>query len=232
MPICGFQVSDFPLWKLGDLLDETWVEEDVMNALAELLYYQRAALITYPVSPTHLYLPTSFLIDARYLYHQAPRVYSPELMAFRQRLNTTAVHVVGFLALSHHHYSAYVLHDGKLLHSDSLGHPALKDDLDILCWIFSGSSYTFPTDVVEVASPRQSATGPGSGSCGIASHDFIASYFELFHMPRWSSFSSAEFRNNALRNLVIFHEVAWQVIAVCLKDYGVWICNNIHTVGC
>jgi len=87
MPICGFQVSDFPLWKLGDLLDETRLEEDVINALAELLYYQRAVLITCPVSPTHLHLPTSFLIDARYLYHQIPRVYSPELMAFRQRLN-------------------------------------------------------------------------------------------------------------------------------------------------
>jgi hypothetical protein len=31
--IRGFQVSDFPLWKLGDLLDEAWAEEDVMNAL-------------------------------------------------------------------------------------------------------------------------------------------------------------------------------------------------------
>ncbi|KAF8231060.1 hypothetical protein L208DRAFT_1115927, partial [Tricholoma matsutake] len=88
----------------------------------------------------------------------------------------TAVHIIGFLALSCHHYSAYVLQDGKLLHSDSLGHSASKDDLDILSWIFSGSLYIFPTDVVEVASPQQSATGPGSGSCGIASHDFVASY--------------------------------------------------------
>jgi hypothetical protein len=63
-PICGFKVSDFLLWKLGDLLNKTWVKEDVMNALAELSYYQCASLITCPISPTHLYLPTSFLIDA------------------------------------------------------------------------------------------------------------------------------------------------------------------------
>ena len=36
--ICGLYGTDFPLWKLGELLDETWVGEDVLNGLAELLY--------------------------------------------------------------------------------------------------------------------------------------------------------------------------------------------------
>ncbi|PBK61693.1 hypothetical protein ARMSODRAFT_861747, partial [Armillaria solidipes] len=39
-PICGFYCTDFPLWKLGYLLDENWVEEDVMNAAAELCYFR------------------------------------------------------------------------------------------------------------------------------------------------------------------------------------------------
>ncbi|KAK0243563.1 hypothetical protein EDD85DRAFT_762406, partial [Armillaria nabsnona] len=38
--ITGFHVTDFPLWKLADLLEEHWVEEDVMNAAAELVYFQ------------------------------------------------------------------------------------------------------------------------------------------------------------------------------------------------
>ncbi|KAJ7820498.1 hypothetical protein B0H13DRAFT_1466184, partial [Mycena leptocephala] len=37
--IFGFSVSDFPLRKLSCLLGEEWLHEDVLNALAELLYF-------------------------------------------------------------------------------------------------------------------------------------------------------------------------------------------------
>ncbi|KAJ7653251.1 hypothetical protein DFH06DRAFT_994401, partial [Mycena polygramma] len=36
--IFGFQSTQFPLWQLACLLGETWLEEDVVNALLELLY--------------------------------------------------------------------------------------------------------------------------------------------------------------------------------------------------
>ncbi|KAJ8582779.1 hypothetical protein M405DRAFT_687913, partial [Rhizopogon salebrosus TDB-379] len=39
-PIQGFHVTDFPLWRLGCLLDENWVDEDILNGMAELLYFQ------------------------------------------------------------------------------------------------------------------------------------------------------------------------------------------------
>ncbi|KAJ7159154.1 hypothetical protein C8R43DRAFT_882168, partial [Mycena crocata] len=43
LPICssirGFHVTAFPLWKLSCLLCEEWLHEDVLNALAELLYF-------------------------------------------------------------------------------------------------------------------------------------------------------------------------------------------------
>ncbi|KAF8959342.1 hypothetical protein BDZ97DRAFT_1667349, partial [Flammula alnicola] len=38
--IHGFFVTDFPLYKLGCLLGEKWLEEDVFNALAELSYFR------------------------------------------------------------------------------------------------------------------------------------------------------------------------------------------------
>ncbi|PBK75370.1 hypothetical protein ARMSODRAFT_876387, partial [Armillaria solidipes] len=60
--IAGFHVTDFPLWKLADLLEECWVEEDVMNAAAELVYFQLSVHLT---SRNFLFLPTTFLIDAR-----------------------------------------------------------------------------------------------------------------------------------------------------------------------
>ncbi|KAJ7801991.1 hypothetical protein B0H14DRAFT_2385922, partial [Mycena olivaceomarginata] len=37
-PITGFKITDFPLWKLACLLGETWLEEDIVNALLELAY--------------------------------------------------------------------------------------------------------------------------------------------------------------------------------------------------
>ncbi|TFK17223.1 hypothetical protein FA15DRAFT_605543, partial [Coprinopsis marcescibilis] len=38
--IQGFMVGTFPLYKLGTLLGEEWIEEDVLNALCELCYFR------------------------------------------------------------------------------------------------------------------------------------------------------------------------------------------------
>ncbi|KAJ6632357.1 hypothetical protein B0H10DRAFT_1771430, partial [Mycena sp. CBHHK59/15] len=56
--IFGFHVSDFPLWKLSCLLGEEWLHEDVLNVLAELLYFSAAAASD-TVDPPHVILPTS-----------------------------------------------------------------------------------------------------------------------------------------------------------------------------
>ncbi|KAJ7624629.1 hypothetical protein FB45DRAFT_751843, partial [Roridomyces roridus] len=56
-PVVGFRITDFPLWKLSCLLGETWLEEDVLNALLELLYLQEA--IKTRDDPSFLILPTS-----------------------------------------------------------------------------------------------------------------------------------------------------------------------------
>ncbi|KAF9486721.1 hypothetical protein BDN71DRAFT_1374270, partial [Pleurotus eryngii] len=38
-PLHGLFGSSFPLWKLGCLLNENWLEEDVLNATAEITYF-------------------------------------------------------------------------------------------------------------------------------------------------------------------------------------------------
>ncbi|KAE9395705.1 hypothetical protein BT96DRAFT_1043280 [Gymnopus androsaceus JB14] len=43
-PINGFQTSDYPLWKLGTLLHENYVDEEVINSLTELLYLRHGAI--------------------------------------------------------------------------------------------------------------------------------------------------------------------------------------------
>ncbi|KAJ7931974.1 hypothetical protein B0H13DRAFT_1857390 [Mycena leptocephala] len=58
--IFGFHVSDFPLWKLSCLLGEEWLHEDVLNALAELLYFMTVAE-SGAIDPPVAILPTSCL---------------------------------------------------------------------------------------------------------------------------------------------------------------------------
>ncbi|KAG1845542.1 hypothetical protein F4604DRAFT_1595513 [Suillus subluteus] len=74
--IQGFHVTKFPLWKLGCLLGENWVKEDVLNAMAKLLYFQLASASN--IIFTHfLFLLMSFL----YLYGQKPQVFSQNFTA-------------------------------------------------------------------------------------------------------------------------------------------------------
>ncbi|KIJ93310.1 hypothetical protein K443DRAFT_80373, partial [Laccaria amethystina LaAM-08-1] len=38
--ICGLSTNDVLLWRLATLLDEWWMDEDVFNAIVELLYFK------------------------------------------------------------------------------------------------------------------------------------------------------------------------------------------------
>ncbi|KAK6977353.1 hypothetical protein R3P38DRAFT_3476237, partial [Favolaschia claudopus] len=102
----GIYVSDFPLWKLSCLLGEDWLHEDVVNALSELLYFTAVAESD-AVDPPVVILPTSFLADAKYLYEQSPRLFSPNLVALRHRLRSAPVNVIYALNCFSDHYSTY-----------------------------------------------------------------------------------------------------------------------------
>ncbi|KAJ7234080.1 hypothetical protein C8J57DRAFT_1015711, partial [Mycena rebaudengoi] len=56
--IRGLRSTDFPLWKLSCLLREEWLHEDVLNALAELMYFSHAAG-SLEQNPDTLMLPTT-----------------------------------------------------------------------------------------------------------------------------------------------------------------------------
>jgi hypothetical protein len=70
-PIAGFHVMEFPLWKLGCLLNKEWLEEDILNAMVELLYF-RIAVMAKDIN--FLYLPTLTFNNARQLYNLHPCV--------------------------------------------------------------------------------------------------------------------------------------------------------------
>ncbi|KAF9005381.1 hypothetical protein BDZ89DRAFT_1145151 [Hymenopellis radicata] len=109
-PICGLFSTDFPMWKLGYLLAETWVEEDVMNGLAEVTYFRLAATQSRIL---HLYLPTTFLLNT--LESFPTQQLSPPLRALRQRLHSTHLPVqIGFLRWKEDHYTAITVKDNAL----------------------------------------------------------------------------------------------------------------------
>ena len=56
--------------------------------------------------------------------------------------------------------------------------------------------------------------GGGDGSCAIAAHNFIACVADSA-LKRWTSPSSREVRDQLLRELCIYHEVASEVSGVC-----------------
>jgi len=141
-PIQGFHVTDFPLWKLGCLLDENWVDEDVLNGMAELLYFQLAAALP-DMAPGFLFLPTSFFNDAKHLYHaQTPQVFSENFVALRDRLCNSDVQSMGFIVWHNNHYAAYFYKRSEstcLLHNDSKGLKPAPDVLEIFSWLLSAS---------------------------------------------------------------------------------------------
>ena len=202
--IAGFSITDFPLWKLGCFLDENWLEEDLVNGLLELLYFRLAATSFQSHSP-FIFLPTSFFNDAKHLYNQSPRTYSPNLIALRNRLRVATPRAIFAIACVDEHYSAYGSEKNKtcIEHGDSLGFPPVMEVLPILQWVLSGLNidYHVPGKVIKGEIAKQGQT---SGSCGIAAENFVATRADP-SIPVWSDELSSVFRNLALRNMLVYH---------------------------
>lgn len=192
-PIRGFHVTDLPLWKLGYLLEERWIEEDVINALSELEYFKTAALANSDVAPSHLYLPTSFFSNASASYHQIPRVYTSELLDLQERLQSTDVTSFGFLVCRAGHYSGYYTLPSELVidHGDTLGLLAGCDALEVINWVFS-DIHTAQQHISEINVPQQTSTGASSGSCGIGAHNFVNVRRDR-SMPIWNTSQATQF---------------------------------------
>jgi hypothetical protein len=168
--IQGFCVSDFQLDKLGCLLGESWLEEDVFNSLLEFSYFRKARL---RVSDTIL-LPTSFLTDARTAYEANPAVYTQEILAIRRRIAETSVQVIAMSLVHENHFAAFIYRQGSSVieYGDSLHHPPPHHILPILQWVFSGVIQHEIKHIRSGVISKQGA-GSGAGSCGLAALNFI-----------------------------------------------------------
>ncbi|KAJ6524882.1 hypothetical protein DFH09DRAFT_885407, partial [Mycena vulgaris] len=96
-----------------------------------------------------------------------------------------------------------------LEHGDSLHLPLASDLLPILRWVFSGLS----GDEIDSRSHAKTAvvdhqsSMAGGGSCGIASTNFVEARAGIVP-SRWLAKQSAEFRDELLRDLILYHLLA------------------------
>jgi hypothetical protein len=191
-------------------LDENWVEEDILNGMAELLYFRLASVSKFSCPSSFLFLPTSFFNDARYLYAQQPRVFSQNFAALRDRLRGSDVQSMGFIVWDNNHFAAFFYNkSAQLLHNDSMGREPASDVLDIFSWVLTGlGNYPPPCSIQKGALAIQS---PISGSCGIAAHNFVESLVDD-SVPYWDTVSSLAFRQKALQEMIIYHAAAAQTM--------------------
>jgi len=189
------------------------MDEDVFNALVELLYFTHQARISllphYPPMPVCLFLPTSFLSDAWRHYRGQQRQYTTEILDLWQRLLLTTVRSISITSIFDNHYTAYVYHVGSTVvdHGDSLHQPPADDILDIISWVITGLGYP-PIDTISTGIiSQQGGFNGGEGSCGIAALNFIECYADT-KLHWWEGSNSHLFRDMALQNLICYHNSA------------------------
>jgi hypothetical protein len=219
--IQGFCVSDFQLDKLGCLLGESWLEEDVFNSLLELCYFRKAHYIQSstdnPLSSTDcisdtIILPTSFLTDARTAYEASPPVYTQEILAIRRRIASTSVRVIAMGQVHKNHFSSFIYRQGSsaIEYGDSLHNPPPHHILPILQWVFLG---VIQHEIKHIRSGiiSKQGIGSGAGSCGLAALNFIQLAVETPKgLKTWTGPESRLFRDVALECLLNFHHLAAQ----------------------
>ena len=212
--IRGLSTNDVPLWRLATLLDERWMDEDIFNALTEILYFKHQATTSSPrgpAIPSCLFLPTSFLTDARRYYQSKPQQYTTEILDLRRRLLLSVIRSVSITSVLDNHYTAYIYHVGSAIvdHGDSLHQPPADDILDIISWVFTGLGHP-PVDTIGSGTiSKQGGFNGGDGSCGVAALNFIECNADTA-LRQWQGTDSHLFRDMALQNLIRYHNSAAQ----------------------
>ncbi|KAJ7199579.1 hypothetical protein GGX14DRAFT_572606 [Mycena pura] len=112
----GFCVAQFPLWKLSCFLKEEWLHEDIVNVLAELMYFRYAVL------------------------RVSPRPFQESIGPPKPSFENDYI-----LDCFGNHYSTYEpTSSGDLEHSDSLHHVPDQTVVEIFDWLLPGSRYPTP----------------------------------------------------------------------------------------
>ncbi|PPQ82718.1 hypothetical protein CVT24_009926 [Panaeolus cyanescens] len=208
------------------LLDEIWIEDDIINALLELEYFQRHALWlkqnpqhSFDSPPQHLILPTQFFLDAQHYDRVLSNtsqtdVLPPSSIAkLRARLRSTSVQSISLALLQDSHYTGMVYHTGdtSIQYGDSLQGYAPPFLGRIFSLALSTASQALPSFVDDWPGQinQQGGSNGGEGSCGIAVLNFIQHAYDNT-TRKWAGPFSSFFRDEALVDLLTFHCISKQ----------------------
>ena len=224
-PLLGFySTADIPLWRVGTLTGEEYVDEDVLNAMLEMDYLwlcsQNSGV------PGQLLLPTSFYNAASVLYTQSPRMYFANLCDVRERLAGLELGGFGFVVCRDSHYTGYNYNKtAQLRHYDSLGGAPIPGIEEIINWVLDGLTLPRITSVESDIGPLQSND---SGSCGLAVESFLAAGAGI-PRKRWSQGQSGMRRGEWIHRFVEYHmhcfskgvSLPFVFVALCCSTYHV-----------
>lgn len=212
-PIPGFLYAiDRPLYKLGTLIDEVWVDEDVLNVLLELEYFERHADAvqtgnrSLELPPCHLLLPTDFLGDVTAFQHYAEYQACRRL---RARLDSTPIFSVNCAQFDGNHFTAltYNVGSGKFEYGDSLHQSFNPELVPRVRLAISTQQVPLPTAVTYGQINRQGELHGGAGSCAIAALNFMQRSVK-YGTEMWSGPQAARFRDVALIRLIRYVVIA------------------------
>jgi len=212
--IQGFFVTKFPMWELGYLLDESWLHEDALNALMELVYLRHYALAALQLhstiqQPNSLILPSSFLSDARRVYSAQSPQFMTEMLNLRERFRHAEILNVTIPSISGNHFVGYIYHPGMstIQHADSLGRAPEPDVLPILQWVFAGVHEIPIIQIESINVSQQGGRNGGDGSCGFATLNSLERSIDP-SISSWNGPMSTIFRNSALEDLILYNYIA------------------------
>jgi len=213
-PIQGFFITKFPVWELGYLLDESWLHEDALNALMELVYLGHHALATLQLHPTiqqpnSLILPSSFLSDAHRVYSTQSPQFTAEMLNLRECFRCTEILNVIIPSITGNHFVGYIYHLGMstVQHADSLGRAPEPDVLPILQWVFAGVHEIPIIQIKSINVAQQGGGNGGNGSCGFATLNSLEHSIDPSISP-WNGPMSTIFRNSAIEDLILYNYIA------------------------
>ncbi|KAH6890254.1 hypothetical protein BKA70DRAFT_1234738 [Coprinopsis sp. MPI-PUGE-AT-0042] len=232
-PLRGFHVASPPLYRLTDFLEESWLTEDVLNCGAELVYHWRhASTESCDRAPKELFFPTELWSEVQTMYHQSPRVYSPELLALRHRIESTPFTSISVACADGTHFASFSWMRGAshICWADSLQQPSPASLLPMFTWLLP-SLFDAPPPTSVRYDPRMNFQGGndgGEGSCSLATLNAMEAAVD-HNLIRWSGSHSQKFRDVQLDTLLRYHFLAI-ARSGSFEDWAEYACHGLQDI--
>jgi hypothetical protein len=205
----GFLCASSQVLYTATLLHENWVDEEIFNALAKIIYL-RQFIAGSNSTRRLLVMPTYFLSHIKQAFRGVPHLSTLNINNLCKRIRSNIpgsppLDGVVIFKLDGRHYTTYVypMNSATLIHADSL-HQSPAGQVQRLLNQFIWPCVSEQTSGFVTGHIAQQGQGGGSGSCGIAALNF-AEVWGNGDTPGWAPSQLQRFRMSALRDIILLH---------------------------